>query len=143
MQCHLSLSALPLSLLPPTPQWYELISEGALFFLCTLIFLRYLWIIDEIAKKWKWMSIEIKFQILWKGHTKFGKISYFILTLLLSKGKSVEETLMYNSQHTAKFEFFYPQCPLLRIRLLFLFSQNTGSANPHWLKNWVGKFLKM
>ena len=51
MQCHLSLSALPLSLLPPTPQWYELISEGALFFLCTFIFLRYLWIIDEIAKK--------------------------------------------------------------------------------------------
>ena len=48
MQCHLSLSALPLSLLPPTPQWYELISLGALFFLCTFIFLR---IIDEIAKK--------------------------------------------------------------------------------------------
>ena len=136
MQCHLSLSALPLSLLPPTPQWYELISEGALFFLCTLIFLRYLWIIDEIAKKWKWMSIDIdiKFQILWKGHTKFGKISYFILTLL-SKGKSVEETLIYNSQHTAKFEFFRPQ---LRIRLLFWFLQwrklssslqNTGSAD--------------
>ena len=41
----------------------------------------------------------------------------------ISKGGPVEETLMYDSQHTAKFEFSRPE---LRVRLLL---QNTGSAN--------------
>ena len=66
----------------------------------------------------------------------------------ISKGDLVEETLMYNSQHTSKFEFSRPE---LRVRLLcwFLWAQklssslqNTGSADSQWLKNWEGHFLK-
>ena len=36
----------------------------------------------------------------------------------ISKGDLVEETLMYNSQHTSKFEYFRPE---LRVRLLCWF----------------------
>ena len=40
-----------------------------------------------------------------------------ILWVFFGKGGSLEETLMYYSQHTLKFEFYLPVTPLMQMGL--------------------------
>ena len=58
---------------------------------------------------------------------KMGR-SYFWSSNFICKGGSVEETLIYNSQHTAKFEFSFPVTLCLSFCELFL--SHWESAEP-------------